>query len=119
VDALNPDQSKQWVYIPSLLITIKYQWFCVSIQISHLYVLLQSREQLIQISRIRGHYPQIFFVNNQRRATYVGNHEALAVMEDQGKLTESWLSHYAKNDCIENIVPTITGANTDSSFFSV
>jgi hypothetical protein len=49
----------------------------------------------------------------------VGNHEALAVMEDQGKLTESWLSHYAKNDCIENIVPTITGANTDSSFFSV
>jgi hypothetical protein len=55
VDALNPDQSKQWVYIPSLLITIKYQWFCVSIQISHLYVLLQSREQLIQISRIRGH----------------------------------------------------------------
>ena len=82
-------------------------------------MLLQSREQLIQISRIRGHYPQIFFVNNQRRATYVGNHEALAVMEDQGKLTESWLSHYAKNDCIENIVPTITGANTDSSFFSV
>lgn len=79
----------------------------------------QSREQLIQISGIRGHYPQIFFVNNQQRAMYVGNHEALAVLNDQGKLTQSWLCNYAKNDCVENLFLPITDANVESSFFLV
>jgi len=79
----------------------------------------RRRENLIHISEIRGHYPQIFFVNNQRRAAYVGNHEALERLEKQGKLNPSVLSqHMGAGDNWKSFLAGDT-PGLDSSFFSV
>jgi hypothetical protein len=76
---------------------------------------VKRREDLVFASGFIGHYPQIFYVNDQRRATYMGNHEALFNLEKQGILNQSSLRKSVKGENWNDAV----GGGLDSSYFSV
>lgn len=76
----------------------------------------KTRKDLVFVSGIMGHYPQIFYVDNHRKASYIGNHESIFALENEGRLNQLSLAKFAKEDSWNSVT---AGSGPDSSFFSV
>lgn len=74
------------------------------------------REELFHVSGIRGHYPQIFITNNIGTLQYIGNHEILQRLNDDGKLCPGIFNDDAN---IEPLIEVLRAARNETSFMSI
>jgi len=76
----------------------------------------KRREELFRVSGIRGHYPQIFITSNVSGLQYIGNHEILQRLNNDGKLCPEVFNDQINSETLDRVITVI---GNETSFLSI